>query len=123
VIFTEEGSQRALALDSVNLLRDPFVGNTTLNFSGDHRTRLILLAGNIDLLAGETSSVVTVEADDGLGGTYPVTVESVSKVPGQNWLTQVMLRFPDQWMTGGDVWITLKLRGVPGNKAFVTIKP
>ena len=40
VIFTEEASQRALALDSVNLLRDPFVGNTTLNFSGDHRTDL-----------------------------------------------------------------------------------
>jgi hypothetical protein len=123
VIFTEEASQKALALDSVNLLRDPFVGNTSLNFSGDHRTRLILLAGNIDLLAGETSSVVTVEADDGLGGTYPLTLESVSKVPGQNWLTQVLLRFPDQWMTGGDVWVTLKLRGVPSNKAFMTIKP
>ena len=122
VIFTEVASQRAIALDSVNLLRDPFAGNTTLNFSSDHRTRLILLAGNIDLLAGENSSVVTVEADDGLGGTYPVTVESVSKVPGQNWLTQVMLRFPDQWMTGGDVWVTLKLRGVPSNKAFVTVK-
>ncbi len=83
----------------------------------------LLLAGNIDLLAGETSSVVTVEADDGLGGTYPLTLESVSKVPGQNWLTQVLLRFPDQWMTGGDVWVTLKLRGVASNKAFVTIKP
>ncbi len=123
VIFTEETSQRLIALESVNLLRDPFVGNTTQNFSSDQRARIVLLAGNIDLSASESISAVTAEAEDGSGGTHPLTIEFITKVPGHSWLSQVVIRFPDQWMSPKNVWVTLKLRGVASNKAFVSVRP
>lgn len=123
VIFTEETSQRLIALESVHLLRDPFIGNTTQNFSSDQRARIMLLAGNIDLSTGESVSAVTAEAEDATGGTYQLTIESVTKVPGHDWLSQVVIRFPDQWLSPKNVWVSLKLRGVASNKAFVSVKP
>ena len=122
LLFTEQTSQRAQALDSVNLLRDPLTFSTTTNFSADQRTRIILLAGNLELKSGETSAVVTAEAQDSLNNTYPMDVEFVGKVPGQTWLTQVVVKFPDPPPSAGDYWITIRLRGVPSNKAFVTMK-
>ena len=123
VLYTEQNSQRALALDSVNFLRDPFGITNTQNFSGDHRTRVILLAGNLVLNAGEDSSLITAQAQDAGGNTYPLTVEFAGKVPGYDWLSEVVVRFPDQMVYTGDFWVSISLRGVPSNKAFVTIKP
>jgi uncharacterized protein (TIGR03437 family) len=122
VLYTEQNSQRALALDSVNLLHDPFAFTTTKNFSADHRTRIILLAGNVELNAGETSAVVTAQAEDSLNNTYPLTVEFVGKVPGYTWLTQIVVKFPDPPAAAGDFWVSISLRGVPSNKAFVTME-
>ena len=123
VLYTEQNSQRALALDSVNFLRDPFGVTNTQNFSGDHRTRVILLAGNVVLNAGEDSSLITAQAQDAGGNPYPLTMEFVGKVPGHDWLSEVVVKFPDQMVYTGDVWVSISLRGVPSNKAFVTIKP
>ena len=101
----------------------PTTAPSTLNFSNDHRTRLILLAGKIVLNAGEDSSVVTAQAQDSQGNTYLLTVEFVGNVPGFDWLTEVVIRFPNQMTYTGDVWVRINLRGVPSNQAFVTIKP
>jgi len=120
VLYTEQDSQRALALDSVSFLRDPFGVTNLQNFSGDHRTRIILLAGN---LVPEDSSLITAQAQDAVGNPYPLTVEFVGKVPGYDWLSEVVVRFPDQMVYTGDFWVSISLRGVPSNKAFVTIKP
>jgi hypothetical protein len=120
VIYTEQGTQRALAFDSVNLVRDPFRVSAH-DFVGDHTTRVILLAGNIVLQAGEDSSVVTAQAEDSQGATVPATIESVRAIPGQEWLTQVVVKLPDGW-SAAELWVTIKLRGVPSNKAFVTIR-
>jgi hypothetical protein len=123
VIYTEESSQRAVALDSVNLLRDPFTSTTTQNFSLDHRTRIMLLAGNIVLNQGEDFSVVTAQAEDTQGNTYPLTVESVRQVPGQNWLSQVIIKVPDGWTNTGQFWVKIFLRGVGSNRAYVMLGP
>ena len=123
ILFTDQNS-RALALDSVNLLHDPLTYATTINFSGDERTRIMLLAGNVVLTAGETAAVVTAEAQDSQNNIYPMDVEFVGKVPGQNWLTQVVVKFREPHPSAaGDYWITISLRGVPSNRAFVTMKP
>ena len=122
IIYTEEGSQRALALDSVTRVRDPLSVNNANNFSADQRTRIMLLAGNINLNAGETYSIVSAQGQDAQGGNYPLTVEFVGAVPGYDWLTQIIVRVPDEWTGTGDQWITIKLRGVVSNKVFVTIK-
>ena len=122
VIYAEQGSQRAVALDSVTFVRDPFAPGNTHNFSDDHHTRIILFAGNINFNSGETTSVLTAQAEALQGSPVPVTVESVNKVPGYDWLTQVVIRMPDSWPSATDLWVTLKLRGVPSNQAFVSTK-
>jgi hypothetical protein len=93
------------------------------NFSGDHRTRIILLAGNVVLNAPEDSSLITAQAQDAMGNPFPLTVEFVGKVPGYDWLSEVVVRFPDQMAYTEDFWVSISLRGVASNKAFVTIKP
>ncbi|HEX6719094.1 MAG TPA: PQQ-dependent sugar dehydrogenase, partial [Pyrinomonadaceae bacterium] len=59
VLISEAGSDLAVALDSVTMVRDPFPLTNTFNFSLDQRTRLMLFAMNFDLLPGENSSAVT----------------------------------------------------------------
>jgi hypothetical protein len=126
VLLTIEGTDRAIALDSVTFLRDPFLLQDNNNFSADHRTRIMLFALHTQLQAGEPASAVTAEADDG-GTIIPLTVESVRTVPNFDWLTAVVVRFPDQFSTGGggpqDVKIRIRLRGANSNQAVVTIAP
>jgi len=52
VLFTDEGANRALALDSVLFKRDPFSVRNSYNFSADQTTRLLLLSANLDLQPG-----------------------------------------------------------------------
>jgi beta-glucanase (GH16 family) len=49
MLLTENNSNRALALDSVTWLQDPFDLVALFNFSQDQRTRVMLLAANIEL--------------------------------------------------------------------------
>ena len=87
------------------------------------RARIILLAGNIVLNPGEDVSLITAQAQDSQENPYPLTVEFVGKVPGYDWLSEVVVKFPNQMTYTGDFWVSISLRGVPSNKAFVTIKP
>jgi uncharacterized delta-60 repeat protein len=54
VLQTEPSSIRAIALDSVTLVRDSFSVTTEHNFSADHQTRIILFATNLTLSAVRT---------------------------------------------------------------------
>ena len=96
VMLTEEGSNHAVALDSVLWTQDPFKVTSNNNFSLDHHTRVMLLVANVDLLPGDNTSLVTAEARDAQGGpSYPLIVEAVEKVPSFEWITQVVVRLPD----------------------------
>jgi len=70
-MLTAEGSNRALALDSVLWTQEPFRVASTLNFSDDHHTRLMLLVANLDLFPGDDASVVTAQARDSQGTLIP----------------------------------------------------
>jgi CSLREA domain-containing protein len=126
LLLTAAGSDRAIALDSVTLLRDPFSLLDDHNFSSDHRTRITLFALHAQLKPGENASAVTADADVS-GTVIPLTVESVRTIPGFDWLTQVVVKFPDQFSTGGggevDARISIHLRGATSNQAVVTIVP
>jgi hypothetical protein len=120
VLLTEENTNRAVALDSVTFMRDPFPLTTANNFSADHRTRITLFAVNLELLASENISVVTAQAEDAAHNLYPLQVEYAGKVPAFDWLTQVVVKLPNA--PAGDLWVTVSLRDTASNKALVGIK-
>lgn len=121
-LLTEENTTRAIALDSVTGARDPFPLATVFNFSADQRTRVTLFALNVELLSGETSSVVTVQAEDARQRVYSLPVEFVGKVPGFNQLTQVIVKLTDDLPVNEDVSVSLGLRGVMSNHVLLKIK-
>ncbi len=130
VLLTDEITGWAVALDSVTMMRDPLPRDTTHNFSQDRRTRVTLFAVNAGLMPGEDATVVTGQIEDYYNRTYPVTVEYVGKVPNLDWLTQVVVRLPDEVSNYGERWwVNIKMRGAVSNRAPIlinlrgTIKP
>jgi glucose/arabinose dehydrogenase len=122
VIVTEPNSDSAVALESVWLMRDPFPLIMPFNLSVDGRTRLSLFVMNLDLLPGENASSVTARLEDASLKTYPLTVETVAKVPGFDWLTQVIVRLPNDTPTAQTLLVSVSLRGQTSNKARIRMQ-
>jgi uncharacterized protein (TIGR03437 family) len=114
-----DNSQRAIAVDSVTFFRDPFGVVNTLNFSSDRRTRIVLFAVDLNLVAGE---VITVQAEDAQHVIHQLPVEFVGAVPDFGGLSQVVVKLPDD-LAPGDFMVSFTLRGVSSNKGLMTIKP
>ena len=72
LLVLEENTGRAVALDSVWSLRDPFSLGNPFNFSSDQRTRIMLFATGIELLPGESPSAVVVQLEDSQNHIYPL---------------------------------------------------
>jgi beta-glucanase (GH16 family) len=123
VVLAEEGSNRAIALDSVLWTRDPFRVTSTLNFSQDQHTRLMLLVANVDLLPGDDASVVTARAQDSQSNIYPLTVENVVKVPSFDWITEVIVRLPDGIANLTQAQFSVTARGQTSNAAVIQLAP
>src|SRR6185503_3750041 len=122
ILVTEPDTDVAIAFDSVSMLRDPFPLTNTLNFSQDNRTRVMLFAMNLDLMPGEDGTAVTAQAEDALLNSYPLTVEFVGKVPGYDWLTQVLVKLPDNLPSGQGVEVSVSWHTLTSNKARIKIK-
>lgn len=122
VIFAEETTNQLAALDSVWFVRDPFTLFNDRNFSFDQRTRITLFAIGLDLMPGENNSVVAAQAEYPGHGSYPLEVESVSKIPNIDSLTQVNLRLPNELANAGDVLVSVSLRGAASNKLMIRIQ-
>jgi len=125
-LLTIPGTDRAIAFDSTSFVIDPFNLQGNSNFIADFRTHIMLFALHAQLRPGETASAITAEAD--VDGTIvPLTVESVMTVPNFDWLTQIVVRFPDGFSTGGggphDAKIRIHLRGQTSNQAVIIIVP
>jgi beta-glucanase (GH16 family) len=123
VLFTDEGVNRALALDSVTFKRDPFSVRNSLNFSSDHTTRLMLLSANLDLQPGDGPSIVTVQADDGKGHTYPLAVEWVGRLPSFDWITVVIAKLPDELSGTNQALISVTAHNQSSNQVSVSLAP
>ena len=121
-LLTEWNSTRAIALESVTRTREPFAVNSTLNFSPDGRTRVMLFASNVNLAPGEPQTVVTAQAEDAAGRIYPLAVEYVGKFPDFERVTQVVVVLPGELANAGDVSVSLNVRGTPSNKALIKIR-
>jgi beta-glucanase (GH16 family) len=122
LLLTEDSSNRALALDSVTHVTDPFPVVTSNNFSVDHRTRVTLLATNFDLRPGDTTAIVSAQAQDASSNVYPLTVEYVGRVPEFDWITQVIVRLPDGLALPSDLLVRINARGSLSNQALISVK-
>lgn len=123
ILLTKENSLQALALDSVTWTSEPFGVAGTNNFSTDQRTRVSLLAVNLELNQGEPISVLTAQAEDSTGQIFPLTVEYFGAVPNFSWLKQVVVRLPTEISNSGDVKVTLKSHSTAGNTVMLKVKP
>ena len=122
VLLTAAATGRAVALDSVTLRREPFPLSTEQNFSPDRRTRILLFAVNAELRRGESVSAVTARIEDSQGNVFPLTVESVTRVPNFGWLAQVSVMLPDEFKAEGDARISISLHGETSNKVLVGVR-
>ena len=122
VLLTEENSERAIALHSVSFERDSFSLMSEHNLSSDKRTRIILLASNMDSIPGEDLRTLTAQIEDPQHNVFALEVESVRKVPNEG-LAQVVVKLPQQISSVGDFRVSLSLSGTVSNKAIVRLKP
>ena len=123
VLLTEELTTHAIALDLVNLTRDPFSLTSVFNMSGnDQRRRVSLFVWRLGLLPGDTPASVTVVARDTEGRTYDLPVEALNPMSGVGDVTQVVVRLPDDVIGAPrDLFVKVTLRGPSTNEAFIKI--
>jgi endonuclease/exonuclease/phosphatase family metal-dependent hydrolase len=122
LLLTQGTSDRAIAMHSTLFTDEPFAVRSPVNMSSDQRTRIMLFATNLDLVAGETTSSVSVRARDSRGINYDLPVEQVNKVPNFTWLSEVVVKLPDDTSITGDLVVTVGLRGAVSNAARVGIR-
>ncbi len=122
MLISEAGSDSAVALDSVTLVRDPFPLTSIFNFSADHRTRLMLFGMNMALMPGENSSAVTARAEDASLNVYPLMVEFVGPLPSVDGVTQIVVRLPDNTPSAQTLLVSATLRGRTTNKVRIRMQ-
>ena len=122
VLITEPDTDHAISLDSVLLLTDPFPVINNLNFSNDHRTRIMLFATGVKLGPGESAANISAIAEDSQGGMHPLTVEFVGTVLSLNWLTEIVVKLPDSLTNANTALVSITLHGSSSNKVRIAIK-
>jgi beta-glucanase (GH16 family) len=123
LLLVDEGSNRALALDSVTFERDPFSVNGRHNFSADQRTRLMLLSANLDLEPGDGPAIVAAQADDGNGHLYPLTVEWIGRLPNFDWITVVVAKLPLELANANQALVSITAHNQTSNPVLVSLSP
>jgi uncharacterized protein (TIGR03437 family) len=122
ILFTEPNSDRAIALETTTLMRDPFSATSPFNLGADPRTRVLFFSPNLAPLPTDDAGSVTAEGVDEQHRIYPLQVEFVGK-PGQfDWLTQIMIRLPDNLSGVNALWVRISHRQYLSNQAKITLK-
>ena len=120
-LIAKPNSTRAVAVESINFLTEPFAPTRSIAFGPDNRTRVMLFASNLNLYVGEPDSAVTADAEDGNHIHYPLVVEYVGPVPGFSWMNAVIVRLHDDLGDVGDVLVGIKLHGASSNRVRIGI--
>jgi hypothetical protein len=121
VILTEPTTTRAIAVNSVTKMRDPFTITSPGFVGADRRTRVQFFVMNLDLLAGEDARALSADAEDGAGNKYELTVEDVEPVPGYEAMQQVTVLLDPLMANVGDVLVRINLHGVASNRARISM--
>lgn len=122
VLLTEENTGYAVALDSLTQTRDPFSLTNPHNLSTDQRRRISLFVWRMGFLPGDTSSAVSVRAEDDQGRVYSLTVEYAGALTGLSDVAHVVVKLPDAVVGAPrDLWVTVSLRGPASGRALIKI--
>jgi outer membrane protein assembly factor BamB len=120
VLYVEEGTNNALALDSVTFVQGPFRLSNPHNFSGDQRTRIILLTSYLGLTQSDLSDPTALVVELG-GVNLPVENVGPLSILGLN-SSYIVVRLPDNTPTGLQE-LRVKLRGVTSEVKMLNIAP
>lgn len=119
VIFTEEGTSNAAAVNSITFVRGPFKLTDSNVFSHDGRTRVMLFTSNLGLIAPPvlSTSVLSVKAN---GVNLPV--ENVGPMMGANGTngSYIIVRLPDGLSTG-NLSLTVTVLGLASEAKILRI--
>src|SRR5437868_8821895 len=122
IIITDANSTRAIALESLSRMRDPFPVTTVSFVAGaDTRTRVLFFVLNLDLLPGEGANALTADGEDSNHKFYKFKVEDVRPVPNFECLLQVVIRLCDDIGVVGDILLILNLLGVASNRVRISV--
>jgi uncharacterized protein GlcG (DUF336 family) len=119
ILVSEATSTRAIALESVTRVKEPFPLDAPVAFSADRRTRIMIFAMNLG--ANVDATQLTADAEDANHHIYPLTVENVSVVPNQEWMNSIVLRLNDDMTDLGDVLVRVTYRGAQSNRVRVGV--
>src|SRR5215510_13397072 len=119
VLISEDSSTRAVAVDSVTRKHEPFSPISEVGFVADNRTRVMLFA--MGVAHDAVPSDLTASAEDGAHNLYSLSVEFVGTVPGQEWMTSIVVRLNDAMNDPGDVLVGISYRGISSNRVRVGI--
>jgi hypothetical protein len=123
VLLTDQNTGRAVAVDSVSLLKEPFFVTSEQNFfSLDRRTRVTLFGYNLELKNGEDLSAITAQAEDSQHKIYALPVEAAVEIPRFTWIKQVTIKLPEELQGLGDVSVKIAFRGVTSNPVLISVK-
>jgi hypothetical protein len=81
----------------------------------------VLFALNLTLLPGDGLSVISADAEDGKHHVSSLAVEYLGPVPGQGWISAIVLKLNDELDEAGDVLVRVSYREVASNRVRVAI--
>jgi hypothetical protein len=127
VLMVNRDTQRAVAIDAVWFVQEPFGVNNPNYLGADKRTRVALFTTNLALTA---DLVITAQAVDDQQVVYQLPVEFVGNVPSfvailpdAPFLTQIIVKLPDGITSPRDLQISVTARGRTSDKATIAVKP
>jgi hypothetical protein len=119
VLLTTGAANRGVAFNSISMLTEPFeLFTTPLDFGPDLRTRLALFALNVP----DDRNLITAQAEDSLGNSYPLLVEFVGTLPNTAGIKQVNLRLDSHLAPGSDIKISVLVGEVASDVVLVRIQ-
>ena len=118
MILTTDSANQPLA--RIRVASKALLSLSTKNFSSDQRTRLVLLIANLIWYRGRHITRHRT-ARDGQSNLVTLTVESVRRVPGFDWVTQVVVKLPDELANLNQVQLSVTARGRTSNEVPIQI--
>ena len=120
-LLKRASTTRAIAVESVTFIAEPFPLTQTIRFGSDNRTRILLFGENLGLLSGEGAAAITAEAEDVNHIKYPLAVEHIDPVPNYSWMTAITVRLNQNLGDAGDVLVGITVHGQTSNRVRVGI--